>query len=135
MTEPISDLKTMLATLEPRLHEGVYVYSSVPADTDLSAIPVIGMFRESAGITVILSEPDAVAAGFPVLFRARWITLSVSSALNAVGFTSAFSSVLRDAGISCNVVAGAYHDHLFVPVDEAEKAMAVLRDLSQQHQH
>ena len=54
---------------------------------------------------------------------------TVHSDLNAVGLTAAFASALGGAGISCNVVAGAYHDHLFVPVERADDAMRALRSL------
>jgi hypothetical protein len=56
--------------------------------------------------------------------------LEVHSALEAVGLTAAISNVLKDAGISCNVVAGYTHDHLFVPVDRAQDALAALRTLA-----
>jgi uncharacterized protein len=130
MSEPISDLNVLLRTLDPLLHEGAYVYSSVPFETDLSSIPVICTFREDEGLTIILPEPDALTAGFPILFRAVWITLTVNSAFDAIGMTAAFSTALSDAGISCNVVAGARHDHVFVPIDRADDAMAVIRALS-----
>jgi hypothetical protein len=66
-----------------------------------------------------------------VQFRAAWITLQVHSDLAAVGLTAAFSSALAQAGISCNVVAGMHHDHLFVPVDQAQQAMRSLQALQQ----
>jgi hypothetical protein len=43
-----------------------------------------------------------------------------------VGLTAAFAHALGQAGISCNVVAGAYHDHIFVPYEQAERAMEAL---------
>jgi uncharacterized protein len=129
MDEPISDLDVLLSRLDPQLHEGVYVYSSVPFETDLSSIPIVGTFREDEGTTIILREPDAISAGFPILFRAAWITLSVDSALEAIGMTAAFSTALAGSGISCNVVAGARHDHIFVPFERGAEALAVLRKL------
>jgi hypothetical protein len=63
-------------------------------------------------------------------FTTLW-TLSVHSDLEAVGFTAAFSSALGRAGIGCNVVAGAFHDHIFVPEQQAQQALAVLRALQQ----
>jgi hypothetical protein len=69
------------------------------------------------------------------LFRAAWISLTVHSDLQAVGLTAAFSTALGQAGISCNVVAGAFHDHIFVPVAQTQQTMAVLRALQQDAQH
>jgi hypothetical protein len=59
-----------------------------------------------------------------------WITLTVHSSLEAVGLTAAFSRALTEAGISCNVVAAYYHDHIFVPTRDAGQAMQVLKNLS-----
>lgn len=130
MDEPISDLDVLLGSLDPRLNDGVYVYSTVPFETDLSLMPVVFTFREDEGITIILRESEAIANGLPILFRAAWITLTVNSSLDAIGLTGAFADALGNAGISCNVVAGARHDHIFVPFDLANAAMKVLHDLS-----
>lgn len=35
------------------------------------------------------------------------------------------------AGISCNVVAGTNHDHIFVPVSQATAAMKVLHAIQE----
>jgi len=59
-----------------------------------------------------------------------WITLTVHSSLEAVGLTAAFATALGNAGISCNVIAGFYHDHLFVGKDDAHTALTVLRELA-----
>jgi len=117
--------------MESVLHEGVYVYSVVPSDTDLSSIPAIATFREAEGTTVITSEAEALNANLPVLFRAAWITLKVHSDLQAVGLTAAFSRALSEAGISCNVVAAAYHDHIFVPIERATESIEQLKALQQ----
>lgn len=131
MNTPVSDLATLLRTMEPLLHEGVYVYSVVPANTELSSVQAIATFQEAEGTTVITSEAEALRANLPVLFRAAWITLKVHSDLQAVGLTAAFSHALSKAGISCNVVAAAYHDHIFVPVERAQESLAQLRALQE----
>ena len=127
----ISDLGEILRSLQPVLNDGVYVYLSVPDDFDLTGLNVIGTFRETEGLSVIIDERDAQKTGHDVLFRAAWITLSVRSDLQAVGLTAAFASALGKAGISCNVVAAACHDHIFVPVELADEAMKVLIRLQQ----
>jgi hypothetical protein len=129
MKPPVANLAVLLRTLEPVLNEGVYVYSLVPAGTDLEVMPVVATVHEKGGVTIIAREADVLRAELPILFRAAWITLMVHSDLHAVGLTAAFASALGNAGISCNVVAGAHHDHLFVPVERAQDAMSVLREL------
>jgi hypothetical protein len=71
-----------------------------------------------------------VDSGLEYHFTAAWITLRVHSALDAVGLTAAVSLALTDAGISCNVVAGFHHDHLFVPHTRAADAVRVLEALA-----
>lgn len=129
MTAPITDLALLLRALAPRLNPGTYAYCVVPHGTDVSALAPVAMVAEAEGVTLVLREEEAEAAGVPVRFRAAWITLTVPSALDAVGLTAAFASALARAGVGCNVVAGAHHDHLFVPVAQAETAMAALRAL------
>lgn len=129
MSPPESDLAELLRTLEPVLNEGVYVYSVAPAGTDLGSLAVVGTFLEPEGLTLILSESEALRAGLPILFRAAWITLKVHSDLQAVGLTAAVSRALSEAGISCNVVAAAFHDHLFVPFEVSGQALERLQAL------
>lgn len=125
----VSDLALLLRSMEPVLHDGVYAYAALPADHDLTGLPLIAMMREPEGVTVVVAEADAERAQLPVVFRAAWISLTVHSDLQAVGLTAAFATALGDAGISCNVVAGVYHDHLFVPVERAADALRALLHL------
>lgn len=131
MTKPISTLTTLLRSMEPVLHDGIYAYCCVPHNAQLAAFSPVVTVRESEGLTLVVPEAQAIAAGVPVLFRAAWISLTVHSDLETVGLTAAFSSALGQAGISCNVVAGAYHDHIFVPVAQAQKTLEILRTLQE----
>lgn len=131
MNNAVSDLTTLLSSLEPELHPGVFVYASVPHGTDLSSISVISAFREAEGLTLITSEAEAIRADLSILFRAAWITLKVHSDLEAVGLTATFADTLGKAAISCNVVAAAYHDHIFVPIESAQAALSALRLLQE----
>lgn len=126
---PVSDLSTLLRTLEPVLNPGVFVFASVKDGHALDPAVIVASIREPEGLSVITSETDAEIGGLNPLFKCAWITLTVNSALDAVGLTAAFASALGRAGISCNVVAGAYHDHIFVPLESAQKAMHELHQL------
>jgi hypothetical protein len=125
----IRDLRTLIADMEPALHPDPIAFCVA---SHLPRIPldrVIATMREAEGITVVLSESDARAAGLQPVFLAAWITLNVHSDLEAVGLTAAVSTALAEAGISCNVIAGVHHDHLFVPHSQGSHALAVLRTL------
>ncbi|MDR5828901.1 ACT domain-containing protein [Caballeronia sp. LP006] len=126
MSQAISDLNTLLASMRPELQPGVYVFASLPHDAVVSGAGIVATFREREGMTVVMEEAAAQAANIAPLFRAAWITLTVHSDLAAVGLTAAFARALGDAGISCNVLAAAYHDHIFVPVEHAGRAINTL---------
>jgi len=126
---PIHDLDLLIQSMNPILNPGTFAFVSVSDQNELKDVKIISSILEDEGFSAVIRETDAEALGLPVLFRAAWITLTVNSDLEAVGLTAAFAGALAKAGISCNVVAGAWHDHLFVPVEQAEKAMKVLKAL------
>ncbi|WP_018151396.1 ACT domain-containing protein [Leeia oryzae] len=126
MKNSVSDLDVLLSTMAPELHEGVYVFTSVEMMPDIPAQDIIASMKEAEGLSLILSEEHALRLGLPVMFRAAWISLTVHSDLQAVGLTAAFAAALGAEGISCNVVAGAFHDHIFVQIARAQDAMNAL---------
>ena len=132
-----TDLAVLLRDMQPILDPADYVFVSVAAGTivDLEALQPRGMYLEEEGTTLILRHDVAVAHGFGEAPVMRCITLSVHSSLQAVGLTAAFSTALAKGGCSANVVAGYYHDHIFVAADEAGRAMEILTDLSKGEVH
>ncbi|MFZ2486716.1 MAG: ACT domain-containing protein [Anaerolineae bacterium] len=126
-----TNLTALLCELRPVLHPDDYVFvATTDAALPAGLLPV-GTFREDEGLTLILPRTVADAQAMPYDFVAAWITLTVPSALAAVGLTAAVATALAEAGIACNVVAARYHDHLFVPATDATRALAVLDALSQ----
>ncbi|EAR25481.1 hypothetical protein A20C1_04421 [marine actinobacterium PHSC20C1] len=125
----ISDLDSLLATMQPELNPGIFVFTTVLALSEVELDSVVALVVEAEGISVVMSETDALRQAIPYDFRSAWITLKVNSALEAVGLTAAFARALGDVQISCNVIAGNYHDHIFVPIDAADAALAALRSL------
>jgi uncharacterized protein len=125
-----TDLGRLLAGLDPVLHDGEYVFVTLPdRETPLGARPVFA-FEEDEGRTIVLPQAEAEEAGLDGVFPSAWITLRIHSSLEAVGMMAAIATALAEAGISSNVVSAFYHDHLFVPSDRARDAVTVLRSLA-----
>jgi len=113
--------------LSPELYDEPYVFVTVSG-----APPEAAMFAailEDEGLTMVLTKADADRAHLTYSYVAARITLRVNSALDEVGLTATVSRVLADAGISCNVIAGAAHDHLFVDWSSGHQALELLRRL------
>lgn len=125
-----TNLSRLLASLSPRLNPGRFVFCSVPQPTVVQVAAALGSFREAEGTTLILAREEAERLGLTYDYLAAWITLEVHSSLATVGLTAAFAKALAGEGISCNVIAGFHHDHLFVAEADAERAMAALQRLA-----
>jgi len=125
-----TDISILLKNMTPRLNDGVYVFCTITDPDKIKLEDTIGLFKENEGWTVILNKRAADNLKLNYTYIASWITLTVHSSLEAVGLTAAFSKALAEASISCNVVAGYHHDHIFVDNKDAEKAMDVLRQLA-----
>ena len=87
MKSRMTALPQLLHDLCPHLHEGVYVFASLPEAPPPGGVTAIATFQEAEGLTIIAEEQEALRAKLPILSRAAWITLTVHSDLNAVGFT------------------------------------------------
>ncbi len=127
------DLNTLLKNISPELMSAEYVFCSVstPADFDYSAINPLATFVEKEGVSLVLLKQTAVAQNLPFSETLACITLNVHSSLQAVGFTAAVANKLAEHNISANVIAAYYHDHVFVPVSSASRAIEVLSEFQQ----
>lgn len=130
MNQAETNLSELLKNLSPELNPGEFIFHSTPHLAQIDLENIICLFREKEGFTLIIEKQFADRNGISYTDTFSWITLQVHSALTAVGLTAAFSTALSKEGISCNVIAAAYHDHIFVKKDDAEKTMAVLKRLS-----
>lgn len=126
----ITNLQQLIANMEPVLNEGEYVFLSVQDSTFISREFIICEMKEKEGITLVLPKAEADQHKLDYEFVAAWITLNVHSALEAVGLTAAFAMALGQHNISANVIAGYYHDHIFVDVKDGERAVEVLQTLA-----
>ncbi|MET9603643.1 ACT domain-containing protein [Streptomyces sp. NPDC006512] len=126
-----SDLRKLLSGMRPELNEGRYVFCTLPASARVpDGLTPVATVLEPEGLTLVLRQEDADAAALAYDYTAGWITLRIHSALDAVGLTGAFAAELAAHGLSCNVIAGYHHDHLFVAADRAAEAVSVLEELA-----
>lgn len=125
----VSDLYTLLQSMNPVLHDTIYVFATVELNFCYKNLHPVMIFQEQEGNTLIVSLEAAKSCRLAYEFPCQMITLNVHSALAAVGFLAEITRVLASSGIGVNTVSAFYHDHLFVPVDRAADAMRELEKM------
>jgi len=125
----IVELEILLKSLSPSLSETEYVFCTLHENSDCEHLCPLATFHEDEGLSLVISRNKAEQACIPFERTFRLITLKVHSSLEAVGLTAAVSSALAMQGISTNVIAAYYHDHILVPAHQALDALAALNKL------
>ena len=125
-----NDLSVLLRSMEPLLDPVEMGYGHLPPGQALPpGLAPFAVIAEAEGLTVVASAVELARHG--VAHDPGWarISLTVHSDLAAVGLTAALATALAAEGISANVVAGYFHDHLFVQWDRRFDAMTALARL------
>ena len=126
------ELDELIASLDPVLDGEEYVFIT-QADArygERRELQPIATFAEREGLTLVVPKRNADGAGLQYDGSFQRITLCVHSSLNAVGLTAAVTSALARCGMSANVIAAFYHDHIFVPTSRGQEALQVLEGLA-----
>ncbi|BDR13744.1 ACT domain-containing protein [Vibrio sp. STUT-A11] len=127
----ITELDELLTSLRPKLVNSEFVFCTVSGELgDYLALNPICTFMEAEGLTLVLEKSSALEAGLSFEGSFKQITLTVHSSLEAVGLTAAVATKLASKGISANVIAAFYHDHIFVQSSKADAAIEALCELS-----
>ena len=126
------DLGILLKSMSPEILDGEFVFCSFQNSSygDYAELQPFAAIRESEGLTLIIPKSIADEQNLKYEVVLKGITLTIHSSLDAVGLTAAFSNKLAEHGISANVIAGYYHDHIFVQSELAEKAIEALKQLA-----
>lgn len=125
-----TNLRVLLRSMKPVLDEKPYGFAALGDDETIQLDKAFAVIREDEGMTVVARSD--VFANVNRQVPAEWarITLQIHSSLQAIGLTASFAAALGKANISANVIAGYYHDHIFVQWDNRQAAMDALLDLS-----
>lgn len=136
MTDAELERIIQISEISPIMQPGVFVFCTMlHSDISREAVEQAhGMMVEDEGLSLILPRAEAQKLGFSVDFPFRQITLMVYSSLNGIGLTAAVATALADEGIPANVVSATHHDHIFVPLKQADKALDTLRELQKDAQ-
>lgn len=127
----ITDLDTLPASMAPELQAGEFVFCSLPHGKELlKDVAALATFVEREGLTLVVDTAAAARLNCVKSAPMRQISLTVHSSLEAVGLTAAAAAALARNGISANVIAAFYHDHIFVSAADADRAVAALGALS-----
>lgn len=129
----ILELNKLLQSMRPKVMLGDFVFCTVAGDlANYLHLNPIATFIELEGLTLVLEKEAAEQAKLSFDSVFKQITLTVHSSLDAVGLTAAIAEKLSSKGISANVIAAYYHDHIFVPKDKVKDAIDALNELSEQ---
>ena len=130
MSEPVTrgetDLGRILEGLHVRQRDGVFVFVTIPPGRPLPDLPLSAMVSEVEGTTVVMNRDVADGASLDYEFEAAWLTIETHTSLTAVGLTASVSTALAMHSIPVNIIAGYHHDHLLVPYDRADDAIAAI---------
>ena len=125
-----ADLRKLLAGMRPSLSDTAFAFATLASRQEIPATAeIVATFKEEEGLSVIAPLDEIVLAG--INHSGPWakITLTIHSSLSAVGLTAAIATALAQEGISANVVAAYFHDHIFVPWNDRHEALRILDDL------
>ena len=131
MEQGETDLGDLVSKMAPRLLAERFVFVSLGErpDLDVRTLHPHATVSEPEGLSAIIRLEVAERVGLKASSVMRCLTLQVHSSLEAVGLTAAVSTALAEQAISANVVAGFYHDHIFVPEGDAQRALDLLEGL------
>jgi hypothetical protein len=128
------DLKQLLRSLSPSLSEEKYCIGTFSEGQMMGLANylqyIICIFREKEGLTVVFEEiakeqlerytESKIEGPFAL------ITLEVDSSLLSVGLLARVTDALANEKIPCNAFSAYNHDHLLVPYEKKEAALAAL---------
>lgn len=113
--------------LKPQLDPRIWVFAAVEPSFDYTELAPIAIFKEMEGTTLVVERSMAVRHHLGHTFASKRITFGAFTELASIGILASVTEILSKHGIATNAFCAFYHDHIFVPEDRAEEALAILQ--------
>ena len=128
----VKDLRKLMTSLSPHLIDGDFVFCTIQDAKygDFAELLPMASYCEDAALTLLVTKENADKAGFTYESIFKCLTLKVHSSREEVGLTAAISNKLAERGISANVIAAYYHDHIFVQAEKVDAALSALNEFT-----
>jgi len=123
-----TNLEEVLNSIKVSCDDIEYCFATVK-DNNFSLKEILGMFQEDEGLTLIATkkyfEKNNISYDGPF----AKLTIEGHTSLELVGLTAILSTELAKIGISANVIAAYFHDHIFVQYNLRQKAIMAINSL------
>jgi hypothetical protein len=125
----ITDLQETLNSIKVVCDEIEYGFTSIVDETQIDRDKVLATFHENGQLAIIAPKQYLDSLNIENEGPYAKLTIDVHTSLELVGLTAVMATKLADHGISANVVAAFYHDHVFVQYDLRKQAQELLEGL------
>jgi len=132
-----TDLQQLLRDLSPTLSDGKYFIGTF-SESQMMGLAnylnyIICIFREQEGLTAVFEEkvrePLSIYTEKKIEGSFALITLGVQSPIMSVGLLARVTDALAKEKIPVNAFSAYHHDHLLVPYESRDQALATLKKL------
>lgn len=124
-----TNLSEVLKSLKVSCDNVEYGYASVKDKQINFDNLILGTFKENEGLTIIAPKEYFETNDIQCEGPYAKLTIEVYTSLELVGLTAVVAKKLAENQISANVVAGYFHDHIFVQYGLRQKAIEAIDNL------
>lgn len=124
-----TNLQETLNSIKVTCDEVRYAFASIADEGLVEREALLATFRENGKLAIIAPREYLDSKGIENEGPYAKLTIAVHTSLELVGLTAVMATKLAEHGISANVVAAFYHDHVFVQHDRRDEAIRWLESL------
>ncbi|HET9098453.1 MAG TPA: ACT domain-containing protein [Candidatus Saccharimonadales bacterium] len=125
----LTDLRKTLQSLKVTCDDMQYGFASIVDESLIERDKVLATFHENGRLAIIAPKDYLDSLGIENEGPYAKLTIDVHTSLELVGLTAVMATKLAEHGVSANVVAAFYHDHVFVQYELRRKAIELLENL------